>query len=135
MVVGSYTLTDFNLNPIPPGLIAHREWTDENGANNAMRINGFGAPRAFYTPIVRDILFPNVSYGEDYAMALRISRTWKVGRIFESIYNCRRWAGNSDASLPIEKVNENNIYKDFLRTMEILARIRENMEHVELPSF
>lgn len=128
MVVGSYTLTDFNLNPIPPGLIAHREWTEENGANNALRINGFGAPRAFYTPIVRDILFPNVSYGEDYAMALRISRTWKVGRIFESIYNCRRWAGNSDAALPIEKVNENNIYKDFVRTMEVLARIRENID-------
>lgn len=128
MVVGSYTLTDYNLNPIPPGVITHSEWTEENGANNALRINGFGAPRAFYTPIVREILFPNVSYGEDYAMALRISRTWKVGRIYESIYNCRRWKGNSDAALPIEKVNENNIYKDFVRTVEILARIHENME-------
>lgn len=128
MVVGSYTLTDFDLNVIPPGLISHSEWTSDNGANNALRINGFGAPRAFYTPIVREILFPNVSYGEDYAMALRISRTWKVGRIFETLYNCRRWQGNSDAALPIEKVNENNIYKDFVRTIEILARIHENME-------
>ena len=126
MVVGSYTLTDFDLNPIPPGLISHREWTSENGANNALRINGFGAPRAFYTPIAREILFPNVSYGEDYAMALRISRTWVVGRIYESLYNCRRWTGNSDAALPIEKVNENNTYKDFIRTVEILARIHES---------
>lgn len=134
MVVGSYTLTDFNLNPIPPDLIAHREWTADNGANNALRINGFGAPRAFYTPIARELLFPNVSYGEDYAMALRISRTWKTGRIFESLYNCRRWEGNSDASLPIEKTNENNTYKDFIRTLEILARIHESMERVdELP--
>ncbi len=131
MVVGSYTLTDFDMNVIPPGLIAHKEWTDENGANNALRINGFGAPRAFYTPIVREILFPNVSYGEDYAMALRISRTWKIGRIYDSIYNCRRWSGNSDAALPIEKTNENNIYKDFLRTIELLARIHDNMD--ELP--
>lgn len=131
MVVGSYTLTDFDLNVIPPGLIAHTEWTAENGANNALRINGFGAPRAFYTPIVRELLFPNVSYGEDYAMALRISRTWKIGRIYESLYNCRRWSGNSDAALPIEKTNENNIYKDFLRTIELLARIHENMEERE----
>lgn len=131
MVVGSYTLTDFDLNVIPPGLIAHREWTAENGANNALRINGFGAPRAFYTPIAREILFPNVSYGEDYAMALRISRTWKIGRIYESLYNCRRWSGNSDASLPIEKTNENNIYKDFLRTIELLARIHDNMDEGE----
>lgn len=131
MVVGSYTLTDFDLNPIPPGLIAHNEWTAENGANNALRINGFGAPRAFYTPIAREILFPNVSYGEDYAMALRISRTWKIGRIYESLYNCRRWGGNSDAALSIEKTNENNVYKDFLRTIELLARIHENMESEE----
>lgn len=128
MVVGSYTLTDFDLNVISPGVIAHKEWSEENGANNALRINGFGAPRAFYTPIARDILFPNVSYGEDYAMALRISRSWKVGRIYDSIYNCRRWAGNSDAALPIEKINENNIYKDFIRTIELLSRIHENME-------
>lgn len=134
MVVGSYTLTDFNLNTIPPGLIAHNEWTNENGANNALRINGFGAPRAFYTPIARDILFPNVSYGEDYAMALRISRSWKVGRIYESIYNCRRWSGNSDAALPIEKTNENNIYKDFIRTIELLARIHENLSESEDPT-
>lgn len=131
MVVGSYTLTDFNLNPIPPGLISHSEWTEENGANNALRINGFGAPRAFYTPIARKILFPNVSYGEDYAMALRISRTWKVGRIYESLYNCRRWQGNSDAALPIEKVNENNTYKDFIRTVELLARIHGNIDNDE----
>lgn len=128
MVVGSYTLTDFDLNVIPPGVIAHSEWSDENGANNALRINGFGAPRAFYTPIARTILFPNVSYGEDYAMALRISRTWKVGRIYDSIYNCRRWMGNSDANLPIAKVNENNVYKDFIRTIEILARIHDNYD-------
>lgn len=131
MVVGSYTLTDFNLNPIPPGLISHSEWTEENGANNALRINGFGAPRAFYTPIAREILFPNVSYGEDYAMALRISRTWKVGRIYESLYNCRRWQGNSDAALPIEKANENNTYKDFIRTVELLARIHGNIDNDE----
>lgn len=134
MVVGSYTLTDFNLNPIPPGLIAHNEWTEDNGANNALRINGFGAPRAFYTPIAREILFPNVSYGEDYAMALRISRSWRVGRIFDSLYNCRRWSGNSDAALPIEKTNENNIYKDFIRTIELLARIHENLSDSEDPT-
>lgn len=128
MVVGSYTLTDFDLNVIPPGLIAHNEWTEENGANNALRINGFGAPRAFYTPLVREILFPNVSYGEDYAMALRISRTWRVGRIYESLYNCRRWKGNSDAALSVAKTNENNTYKDFMRTIEMLARMRENAE-------
>ncbi len=135
MVVGSYTLTDFDLNIIPPGLIAHTEWTEENGANNALRINGFGAPRAFFTPIARDILFPNVSYGEDYAMALRISRNWKVGRIFESLYNCRRWEGNSDAALPIEKVNENNTYKDFVRTLEILARVHESMDESDSLSY
>lgn len=128
MVVGSYRMTDFNLNPIPPGIIDHREWTDLNGANNALRINGFGAPRAFYTPIVRNILFPNVSYGEDYAMALRVSREYAVGRIFEPIYCCRRWHGNSDADLSIEKVNANNEYKDFIRSVELIARIRANME-------
>lgn len=128
MVVGSYTLTDFDLNVLPPGVIAHTEWTEENGPNNALRVNGFGAPRAFYTPIAREILFPNVSYGEDYAMALRISRSWKVGRIYDSIYSCRRWSGNSDAALSVEKVNENNLYKDFVRTIELLARIHENME-------
>lgn len=128
MVVGSYTLTDYDLNVIPPGLIAHNEWTEENGANNALRINGFGAPRAFYTPIVREILFPNVSYGEDYAMTIRISRTWKVGRIYDSLYYCRRWKGNSDAALSVAKTNENNTYKDFMRTIEMLARMKENVE-------
>ncbi len=125
-VIGSYEMTDFDLNSIPPGLIAHREWTDENGPNNALRINGLGAPRAFYTPIVREILFPNVSYGEDYAVCLRLSRDYKIGRIYESLYNCRRWHGNSDADLSIEKVNKNNSYKDFLRTNELVARILSN---------
>ena len=127
MVVGSYMLTDFELNTIPPGLVDHKEWTDLNGANNALRINGFGAPRAFYTPLVRNILFPNVSYGEDYAMALRISREYKVGRIYQPLYYCRRWEGNSDADLSIEKVNEHNEYKDFIRSVELIARIRSNM--------
>ncbi len=136
MVIGSYMMTDFNLNPIPPGVIDHREWTTLNGANNALRINGFGAPRAFYTPLVRTILFPNVSYGEDYAMALRISREYAVARIYDPIYLCRRWGGNSDADLSIEKVNKNNEYKDFLRSVEMIARIRANMEKDanELPS-
>lgn len=128
MVVGSYAMTDFDLNPIPPGVIDHREWTALNGANNALRINGFGAPRAFYTPVARNILFPNVSYGEDYAMALRVSREYAVGRIFEPIYCCRRWKGNSDADLSIEKVNKNNEYKDFVRSVELIARIRANVE-------
>ena len=131
MVVGSYVMTDFKLNPIPPGVIAHREWTSLNGANNALRINGFGAPRAFFTPIIRNILFPNVSYGEDYAMALRVSREYAVGRIFDPIYCCRRWEGNSDADLSVEKVNRNNIYKDFLRSVEMIARIRANVESDE----
>lgn len=128
-VIGSYFMTDFNLHPIPPGLIDHREWTDTNGPNNALRINGFGAPRAFNTDLVRQILFPNVSYGEDYAMCLRLSRNYKIGRIFDGLYYCRRWEGNSDAALPIEKVNEHNAYKDFIRTNEIVARIRYNREH------
>lgn len=127
MVVGSYMMTDFELNPIPPGLIDHKEWTDTNGANNALRINGFGAPRAFNTGILRNILFPNVSYGEDYAVALRISREYTVGRIFEPIYFCRRWSGNSDADLSIEKTNAHNEYKDFIRSVELIARIRANM--------
>lgn len=126
MVVGSYVITDFDLKPMAPGLIDHREWTDENGANNALRINGFGAPRAFYVPVVREILFPNVSYGEDYAMALRISRDYTVGRIFEPLYFCRRWEGNSDASLTVEQTNAHNTYKDFLRSTELCARKREN---------
>lgn len=126
MVVGSYRMTDFDLNTIPPGIIDHREWSDMNGANNALRINGFGAPRAFYTPIVRSILFPNVSYGEDYAVALRISREYAVGRIYEPIYCCRRWKGNSDADLSVEKTNSHNAYKDFIRSVELIARIRAN---------
>ena len=128
MVVGSYLLTDFDLNEIKPGLVDHKEWTNLNGANNALRVNGFGAPRAFFTPIVRNILFPNVSYGEDYAMALRISRDYTVGRIFEPIYYCRRWSGNSDADLSIETTNRHNEYKDFIRSVELIARIRANME-------
>jgi glycosyltransferase involved in cell wall biosynthesis len=126
MVIGSYKLTDLNLNEIPPGIIDHREWTDENGHNNALRINGLGAPRAFYTPVIREIKFPNVSYGEDYAVGLAITRQYKVGRIYEPIYFCRRWEGNTDASLSIERQNANNYYKDSLRTQEILIRQKTN---------
>lgn len=122
MVIGSYMLTDFQLEELPPGKIDHAEWTDENGPNNALRINGLGAPRAFYTPVLRKILFPNVSYGEDYAVALRISRDYRVGRIYDVLYLCRRWDGNSDAALSVEKTNQNNLYKDFLRTCELAAR-------------
>ena len=122
MVIGSYMLADYDLNEIPPGIIDHREWTDENGHNNALRINGLGAPRAFYTPIIREVKFPNVSYGEDYAVALAISRQYKIGRIYEPVYLCRRWEGNTDASLTIEEQNENNFYKDSLRTEEIKLR-------------
>jgi hypothetical protein len=126
MVVGSYKLTDFNLNEIPPGIIDHREWTNENGHNNALRVNGFGAPRAFYTPVIREIKFPNVSYGEDYAMGLAVSRSYKIGRIYESLYLCRRWEGNTDAALSVERQNRNNFYKDSLRTYEIMARQKLN---------
>lgn len=122
MLIGSYTMTDFELNTIPPGLIDHAEWTDENGHNNALRINGLGAPRAFYTPVLRTIGLPDTSYGEDYAVGLRISRTYKIGRIFDSLYLCRRWKGNSDAALDISAINANNAYKDKLRAVEILAR-------------
>lgn len=125
MVIGSYMMTDFKMKPIPPGLIDHKEWTDENGHNNALRINGLGAPRAFFTPIVRGFGFPDVSYGEDYAVGLRISREYKIGRIYEPLYYCRRWEGNSDAALSIEKVNSNNFYKDSLRTAELESRILE----------
>lgn len=128
MVVGSYTLTDFDFKVISPGKISHEEWTDEDGPNNALRVNGFGAPRAFYTPLVREFLFPDVSYGEDYAMCLRISREYAVGRIFESIYLCRRWGDNTDASLSIDKINEHNLYKDFLRSIEMSARIPRSNE-------
>lgn len=128
MVIGSYELVDFNGNPIPPGLIDHREWTEGNGHNNALRINGLGAPRAFFTPVFREILLPDVSYGEDYAMGLRISRQYRIGRIFDSLYFCRRWEGNSDAALSVERVNANNAYKDWLRTVEIAARQHLNQE-------
>jgi hypothetical protein len=126
VVIGSYQLTDFNLNEIPPGLIDHREWTPDNGRNNALRINGLGAPRAYFTPLLREIKIPNVSYGEDYAVVLAMSREYQIGRIYESIYICRRWEGNSDAALSIEKQNSNNIYKDRIRTFEMLARQRKN---------
>ena len=122
MVIGSYQITDFNLNVLPPGLIDHKEWTNDNGPNNALRINGLGAPRAFYTPVLREIKIPNVSYGEDYAVGLAISRTYKIGRIYHSLYMCRRWEGNSDAQLDIQRINANNIYKDRIRTFELLAR-------------
>ena len=122
MVIGSYRMTDFQLNTLPPGLIDHREWTPQNGRNNALRINGLGAPRAFYTPVLRKIQIPNTSYGEDYALGLMIGRRYRIGRIFDELYLCRRWEGNSDAALSTEKVNKNNLYKDQLRTTEILAR-------------
>ena len=128
MVIGSYMITDSNLNPIPPGIIAHKEWTQENGHNNALRINGLGAPRAFYTPVIRNIGFPNTSYGEDYAVALRISREYTIERIYDVLYNCRRWDGNSDSNLSIEKKNMNNIYKDSIRTIELMARVKINNE-------
>ncbi|MDE6178481.1 MAG: glycosyltransferase [Duncaniella sp.] len=126
MVVGSYTLTDFDRNVLPPGLIDHREWTAENGRNNALRINGFGAPRAFYTPLAREILFPDTCYGEDYAMALAISRSCPVGRIFDSLYLCRRWEDNTDHALSQEHINRNNHYKDLIRTLETERRISLN---------
>ncbi|MCD8290330.1 MAG: DUF4922 domain-containing protein, partial [Prevotella sp.] len=122
MIVGSYRMCDFNLNTLPPGLINHAEWTEKNGCNNALRINGLGAPRAFYTPLLRQLHFPNTNYGEDYALGLAFSRKYKIGRIFTELYLCRRWDGNSDAALSIEKVNANNLYKDRLRTMELMAR-------------
>lgn len=125
-VVGSYKLVNFDLKEIPPGLIDHREWSNENGHNNALRINGLGAPRAVFTPIARQIGFPNTSYGEDYAMMLTISRHYKIGRIYDPLYLCRRWDGNSDANLPIDKSNRNDSYKDKLRTIEIAARVRLN---------
>jgi hypothetical protein len=128
MVIGSYSLVNFSLDRIPPGLIDHREWTDENGHNNALRINGLGAPRAFDTSLMRKIGFLNVSYGEDYAAALRICREYRIGRIYESLYLCRRWEGNTDAALPITETNRNDAFKDKIRTDEILARIRMNQQ-------
>jgi len=124
MVVGSYRMCDFDLNTLPPGLIDHREWTAENGANNALRINGLGAPRAFFTPLVRQLPFPSTSYGEDYAMGLAFSRRYRIGRIYDELYLCRRWSGNSDHALSIDKINANNLYKDRLRTIELQARKR-----------
>ena len=122
MIVGSYRMCDFDLNTLPPGLISHAEWTEDNGCNNALRINGLGAPRAFFTPILRQVRFPNTSYGEDYALGLAFSRRYKIGRIYDELYLCRRWGGNSDAALSIDKINANNLYKDRLRSMELMAR-------------
>ena len=128
MVIGSYRMTNFNLEEIPPGVIDHKEWTPENGRNNALRINGLGAPRAFYTPILRRIKLPNVSYGEDYAAVLAVSREYQIGRIYEPIYLCRRWEGNSDAGIDVAKQNAFNFYKDKLRTFELIARQRLNAQ-------
>lgn len=128
MVIGSYRMTDFNLKELPAGVIDHREWTDDNGPNNALRINGLGAPRAFYTPVLREIRVPNVCYGEDYALGLAISGKYKIGRVYQSVYLCRRWEDNTDAALDITKLNANNFYKDRIRTFEILARIQRNKQ-------
>jgi len=127
MVVGSYKMVNFNLEEIPPGLIDHKEWTPDNGRNNALRINGLGAPRAFYTPVIRSIRVPNVSYGEDYALGLAISRHYQIGRVYEPLYLCRRWEQNSDAALDLYKINTHNLYKDRIRTIELLARIKLNI--------
>ena len=126
MVVGTYRLTDIDLNTIPPGVIDHREWTPENGRNNALRINGLGAPRGFYVPLLRELNFPPTKYGEDYAVGLRVSREYQIGRIYDVLYNCRRWDSNSDAALDVDKVNANNFYKDKIRTWELTARIALN---------
>jgi hypothetical protein len=131
MVVGAYTLTDFDKNVIPPGVIDHKEWTDENGRNNLLRVNGLGAPRAFVTSIAREVLFPDTSYGEDYAMGLVMSRTHRTSRIYDSLYLCRRWGGNSDAALSHEATNRNNLYKDRLRTWELSARVSLNNDRDE----
>jgi len=128
MVVGTYRMTDFDGNPLPPGIIDHREWTPENGRNNALRINGLGAPRGFYVPLLRTFNFPTTKYGEDYAVGLRVSREYQIGRIYDVLYNCRRWEGNSDAALEIERVNANNTYKDRIRTWELQARIMANLK-------
>lgn len=126
MVIGSYTMTNFDLEELPPGLIDHKEWTADNGRNNALRVNGLGAPRAFYTPIAKEIGFPDTSYGEDYALSLAVSRNYKIGRIYDSLYLCRRWEGNTDSDLTIEQQNKNNYYKDKIRTLEIIARQNKN---------
>ncbi|MBQ6577532.1 MAG: glycosyltransferase [Bacteroidales bacterium] len=126
MVVGTYQLTDFDLNPIPPGVIDHKEWTPDNGRNNALRINGLGAPRGFYTPLLKTLNFPPTKYGEDYAVGLRVSREYQIGRLYDVMYNCRRWDSNSDGSLDVQKVNANNYYKDKIRSWELKARIALN---------
>jgi len=126
MVIGSYRMVNFDLKKIPPGIVDHREWTDDNGPNNALRINGLGAPRAFYTPVLRELRVPNVSYGEDYALGLAISGKYKIGRIYQPVYLCRRWEDNSDAQLDIAKLNSHNFYKDRIRTFELLTRIQRN---------
>lgn len=126
MVVGTYMMTDFHMNMIAPGIIDHKEWTPENGRNNALRINGLGAPRAFYTPLLRKVKVPNTSYGEDYALGLNISRRYQIGRVYDVVYLCRRWDDDSDASLSIEKMNANNLYKDRIRTWELQARVAMN---------
>ena len=125
MVVGTYQMTDIDMNPLPPGVIDHREWTEENGRNNVLRVNGLGAPRGFYVPVLRSLGgFPTTKYGEDYALGIRICRSWRIGRIWDVVYNCRRWSDNSDADLSVDKVNTNNFYKDWLRSVELRARIR-----------
>ena len=129
MVVGTYMLTDIDMNMIPPGVIDHKEWTPENGRNNALRINGLGAPRAFYTPLLREIHVPNTSYGEDYALGLAFSRRYQIGRVYDVVYFCRRWEDNSDHALDINKMNANNLYKDRIRTWELEARIALNNEN------
>ena len=134
MVIGSYRMCDFQLNTLPPGLIDHKEWTPDNGRNNALRINGLGAPRAFYTPVLRKLQIPNTSYGEDYALGLMISRRYHIGRLYHEVYLCRRWEGNSDAALSQDKINKNNTYKDHLRTLEILARQQLNKNREQVPS-
>ncbi len=128
MVVGTYMMTDFNMNQIAPGIIDHKEWTPENGRNNALRINGLGAPRAFYTPVLREVKVPNTSYGEDYALGLNFSRNYQIGRIYDVLYLCRRWEDNSDASLDVVKMNAHNTYKDRIRTWELEARINLNKQ-------
>jgi group 2 glycosyl transferase len=128
-IIGTYVLTDINKNVLPPGKIDHAEWTPDNGRNNALRINGLGAPRAFFTPVLRDIPMPNVNYGEDYALGLAISRHYLIGRIYDPLYCCRRWDDNSDGDLSIEKENKNNTYKDRIRTWELQARIAMNKKN------
>ena len=132
MVIGSYNMTNFDMEIIAPGLIDHKEWTPENGRNNALRINGLGAPRAFYTPVLRNIKVPNTSYGEDYALGLRISREYQIGRVYTSLYLCRRWDDNSDTSLDVVKMNGYNLYKDKIRTIELKSRQKSNIKALEL---